>query len=71
MEKYKNYKRRSDRRYYSKTAIYGKVAWTPEHEQLVLKHELTDHQLSDLIGHSVAAIQHKRYRLKKLFEEDE
>ena len=71
MEKYKAYKRRNDRRYYAKTATYEKVEWTPEQEELVLKHEMTDTQLSNLTGHSVKAIQIKRCRLKKLLNEQE
>lgn len=71
MKKYKAYKRRNDRRYYAKTATYEKVEWTPEQEELVLKHEMTDTQLSNLIGHSVKAIQIKRCRLKKLLKMEE
>ena len=71
MEKYRAYKRRNDYRYYSKTATYEKVDWTSEQEELVLRHEMTDTQLSNLIGHSVKAIQIKRCRLKKLLKMEE
>lgn len=68
MEKYKAYKRRVTKKYYDKTATYEKIKWTPEQEELVLKHEITDTQLSNLIGHSVKAIQVRRSRLKNIME---
>lgn len=56
--------KRYKRRYYDKTAIYPPSAWTTEQDKLVLEHSMTDHELSDKIGHSVRAIQIRRHRLK-------
>lgn len=53
------------KRYYKKTAIYGKVNWTVQHEKMVLEHEIPDSELSKKIGHSVQAIQTRRSRLTK------
>lgn len=53
------------KRYYKKTAIYEPNPWTEEQDKCVLKHIITDTELSDLIGHSVQAIQLRRLRLKK------
>lgn len=64
-EKYRAYKNRYYRKYYRKTAIYEKRHYTLEEENLVLAHEVSDHQLSDLIHHSVMSIQSKRSRLRK------
>lgn len=41
------------------------ISWTTEQEELILEHKMTDHELSEKIGHSVKAIQIKRCRLKK------
>ena len=43
------------------------ISWTTEQEELILEHKMTDHELSEKIGHSVKAIQIKRCRLKKNF----
>ena len=57
--------KRYRRRYYEKTAVYPPSAWTAEQDQLVLEHSMTDHELSEKIGHSVRAIQIRRHRLKR------
>ena len=64
-EKYRQYHNKSFQRYYSKTAIYKPHRYTAEEDELVLKHDITDHELSDLIGHSVKSIQVRRWKLKK------
>ncbi len=64
MTRYQETARKQRRRYYQKTQIYPKTDWTLEQEELVLKHDRTDHELSQQIGHSVKAIQVKRSRLK-------
>ena len=51
------------KRYYKKTAKYKPSNWTYEHDNLVLDHNLTDTELSGKIGHSVQAIQARRYKL--------
>ena len=57
-------------RYYSKTAVYEPSYWTPEQDQLVLEHAITDTELSAKIGHSVSAIQNRRCKLKKAIKEE-
>lgn len=42
-----------------------KIPWTEEEEEMVLRHDIPDSQLSMIIGHSVAAIQIRRSRLKR------
>ena len=67
-----NYRNRDDwwktthaqnKRYYKKTAIYGKVPWTKKQDAMVLAHSIPDSKLSERIGHSVQAIQCRRYKL--------
>lgn len=54
------------KRYYQKTAFkYGRRRWTQQEDDLVLKREMTDMQLSDLIHRSVGAIQSRRTMLNK------
>lgn len=67
----KRKKRESQKRYqlkyYRKTA-YAKrhyERWTIEEDTLVILHNVTDYELSDIIGRSVNAIQHRRNRLKE------
>jgi hypothetical protein len=58
------------KRYYGKTAYalnYGKK-WGPEEDAIVLKHwpvddNITDHEISELIGRSVGSIQKRRWLL--------
>lgn len=53
--------------YYEKTAYssnYGKT-WTDEELEMVMKHEITDSELSQKLGRSVASIQMKRSITKK------
>lgn len=59
---------RQNKRYYGKTAIYKPKPWSEHDDKLVLAHSITDHALSEKIGHSVKAIQIRRSRLKKLEE---
>ena len=65
MEKFRITRNRQKRRYYGKTQDHGRNHWTCQEDELVLAHTITDMALSGKIGHSVAAIQHRRYRLKK------
>lgn len=64
-EKYRKYRNNYKRRYYGKTAIYEPHRYTEEEDALVLEHKMTDTDLSNLIGHSVASIQTRRGRLKR------
>lgn len=65
MQLYKETTQAQNKRYYQKTAKYPKRAWTPEEEELVLEHDLTDNELSSKISRSVKAIQVRRAVLKK------
>lgn len=64
MKKYVRTCNAQKKRYYSKTAIYKPSSWTPEQDELVLKHIFSDTELSLKIEHSVKAIQIRRSRLK-------
>jgi len=67
-EKYRLYHNNYMRKYYDKTAVYRPHRYTDEEDELILKHNMTDTELSDLIGHSVKSIQIRRSRLKKKIE---
>ncbi len=71
MEKFKRTRNVQRQRYYSKTAIYGYNQWTSEQDRMVLEHKITDTELSVIIGHSVNAIQNRRWRLKKQKNKEE
>ncbi|MBQ7764991.1 hypothetical protein IJ384_06480 [bacterium] len=62
LEKYRKTTRNQKRRYYGKTqnAKNGGKCWSLEEIELILKQELSDTELSTLLGRSVAAIQIKR-----------
>lgn len=47
-----------------KHAVNSRKSWTPEEVELILKHDVTDFELSKEIGRSVQAIQAKRAKLK-------
>lgn len=53
------------KRNYSRSAHYFPSEWTNQEDALVLEHSITDRELSELIHHSVQAIQIRRCRLKK------
>lgn len=54
-------------RYYQKTqdAINSGQRWSDEETELVMKHEMTDTEISKAIGRSVQAIQLRRYKQMK------
>ena len=64
MQEFCEARKRYNKKYYKRTAIYKKRAWTKEEDELVLKHSITDTELSDLIRRSVRSIQIRRSRLK-------
>lgn len=66
INKFRAYRNRHKKKYYDKTATYEPVPWTQAQEEMVLKHEIPDSELSRIIGHSVNAIQKKRWLLKHL-----
>jgi hypothetical protein len=58
------------RRYYGKTSFALKhgESWTSEEDTFILGHwtdrDMTDHEISEMLGRSVGAIQVRRWRLK-------
>ena len=52
-------------RNYARSANYGHNEWTHEEDSMVLEHSISDRELSEIIHHSVQAIQVRRCRLKK------
>ena len=63
MDKYRRTRNNQKRRYYGKSAIYGRSRYTEEECRMILEHDITDTELSKLIHHSVASIQVERNRL--------
>ena len=66
MEKYKKTKREQQKRYYHKTqdALNKRKHWDDEETDLVIKHEISDTELSKLLKRSVKAIQLRRHRFR-------
>jgi hypothetical protein len=62
-EAYKKSKLRDKAVYYKGTQKYPRHPWTKEEEIMVSNHNITDMELSSLIGRSVGAIQTKRWEL--------
>ena len=71
MERFRETRYSQRKRYYAKTAGYTPHPWTLEEDKLVLEHSVTDTALSQIIGRSVSAIQHRRCRLKKASKKDD
>lgn len=67
IEKWRKTCNRQKLKYYAKTrnAINRCQPWTAEEVDIVMRHEITDHMISKLIGRSVQAIQGKRAKEKK------
>lgn len=67
LEKYKATKRRQQNRWRQRGGayLYEKTNYTAEDDDLILRHEITDRELSQIIKHSVGAIQRRRCELKK------
>ena len=61
-----------EKRYADKNRYYGKTSysrncgarWTQVEEELIIKHELSDRELSAMLGRSMGSIQKKRCKLK-------
>lgn len=64
MDKFKKTRNAQRKRYYKKTQLYKRKCWNIKEDILVLKHEITDTELSYMIHRSVSAIQKRRCRLK-------
>lgn len=60
-----NVRRKQLERYRSRTGSnrFSSKKFTPEEDELVLKHEMPDRELADKLGRSLASIQNRRYRL--------
>jgi len=73
MEKFRETKRAQKKRYYAKTqnAKNKYKRWKPSELQLVIEHKITDTQLSELLGRSVASIQIARGNYKKKMEKED
>lgn len=69
MEKFKNTRNAQKRRYYGRTsnAKNSGNPWTEDEIDLIIAHEKTDTELSNILGRSVRSIQNKRCRIKKEF----
>lgn len=65
LDRWRKTKNAQCKRYYDKT-VCGRSGWTEDQDKLVLQHDITDTELSKLIGHSVKAIQVHRSRLKRM-----
>lgn len=65
-ETYRAAKRRQSERYRARTGsgLY-RSPWTTEQLCRVMRHEQSDRELSDAIGHSVSAIQTARHRVRR------
>lgn len=67
---------KSKQRYYAKTGgpennHNYKERYSKYENQLILEHELTDHELHKIIGRSVKSIQVQRWKLKKILQPSE
>ena len=59
-------KKEYNKRYYKKSQGYKKREWTAREEDIITtRNDLTDNEISKIIGRSVQSIQVKRSRLKK------
>ncbi len=66
MELFRKTRNAQRQRYYDKTSKYKPRAWNKEEDEAVLSHDITDTELSEKISRSVASIQIRRSRLKKI-----
>lgn len=59
-----------NREYYRKTAKYPARTWTDEEIELIMKREMSDRELSEMLGRSMKSIILKRHRIKKSMEQE-
>lgn len=66
-EKYRQTRNRQKRRYYGKTKDAPNTGkpWTEEELAIIIDHQITDTEISSIIGRSVGAIQGMRHKYKK------
>lgn len=66
-ESHNKQKREGRKRYYEKTAnLYPRSYYTVSEDTRILEHNITDHELSKEIKHSVKSIQSRRSRLNRM-----
>lgn len=76
---YKDFQKARETHHKQKRKYYGKTSyaknyrkeWTGEEEQMVIKHDIPDVQLSNLIGRSVKSIQVRRVLILKRCNEEQ
>ena len=66
LEKYKKTKREQEKRYYGKTqdALNSRKYWTSREIKMIMAKNMSDRELSQILGRSMKAIQVKRYKIK-------
>lgn len=70
-EKCRNYRNHQRKKNYKQTQKYDKHRWdNPREDELILKQEILDRELSEIIRRSVQSIQIRRSRLKAKLKED-
>jgi len=73
LDRWRETARKQCRRYYKRTELASNRSkpWDKTELDIVMRHELTDHEISKEIGRSVMAIQIARCREKKRRQERE
>lgn len=69
MNKWRNTLTNYNREYYRRTAKYAPRNWTDEEIEMIMKKEMSDRELSEMLGRSMKSILLKRHRVKKSLEE--
>lgn len=66
LEKYKKTKREQEKRYYGKTqdALNSRKYWTSREIKMIMAKNMSDRELSRILGWSMKAIQVKRCKIK-------
>ena len=66
LEKYKKTKREQQKRYYAKTqdALNSRKYWTPREIKIIMAKNMSDRELSRILGRSMKAIEVKRSKIK-------
>lgn len=67
IERYRELKRNQLKRFYAKTSYSSnyKKRYTAEEYKMIVDHNLTDMEISSLLGRSVNSIRKVRYRISK------
>lgn len=65
-DNFRKYRANYNREYYGMTRnLYPRKVWDQDEDEMILKHEITDSELSVILSRSVSAIQERRCRLRK------